>query len=223
MSYKISNDTIRVFSENTSSFIGKTVAIILIIVAIAFGCATLANINEFGSFFCGLFFTFCVLYLAHFMFFHKERIWVDRYAVSFGLAKTKETVKYSSISKAEISADNCLIMYNKSGDIHITADLEHFQNKELQLLVNYLCKKVALSLDSEFARERGIVLPQYAIAEQISITPTRKNDENRSYTEQQNTGTGRRRIVLSEGKSDFQTEDKPDNNTKPRKGRRLEL
>ena len=154
----------------------------------------------------------------------KDSISADKNGINFDLPKTKGNVKFSSVSKAEISEDNCLVIFNKSGKVDTTADLEKFEHDELQLLINFLCKRIALSIDGNVATQKSLKLPEYAVAEQVVTGPTRttaaEETGNVTPTERQTTPSGRQRRIMT---SDKPTGEKGGHKENPYSNRRLEL
>lgn len=177
------------------------------------------SISGIATLIGGPFFILSVLSYAY-----NYKDWISIYEdhIHFGLLNINEEIKIKAISKAVISNDNCLILYDKTDDVDITADLEWFGHAEIQLLINALCKKIPITVEANIMQEKGLLIPEYAISsKQTSHRRTISSDKLKSENKADDKETKRKRIIINNRKLELSenqlSEKKKDNK------RRLEL
>ena len=167
---------------------------------------------------------FFIFHILSYAFNYRDCISINEDHIHFSLLNTNEEVKINAISKAVISNDNCLILYDKTDDVDITADLEWFGYTEIQLLINALCKKIPMTIETDVTQEKGLKLPEYAMTKAFSPTSRKRtvtSDKTKRNTVTDDKEAKRKRVVTNNRK--LELSDHKSTEEKSVNKRRLEL
>ena len=133
-------------------------------------------------------------------------------------------IPYKSISKVRFTDDECLTINNLENDVDNSLDLAYFDNIDIQLMINHLCKNVVIEIDDELSREKGLTLPVFAVSKIIGSTSRRRNissDKPRAENKIENTVSVRKRTITNNRK--LELADNNQSGAKSNSKRRLEL
>lgn len=133
-------------------------------------------------------------------------------------------IPYKSISKVRFTDDECLTINNLENDVDNSLDLAYFDNIDIQLMINHLCKNVVIEIDDELSREKGLTLPVFAVSKIIDSTSRRRNissDKPRAENKIENTVSVRKRTITNNRK--LELDDNNQSEDKSNSRRRLEL
>ena len=113
---------------------------------------------------------------------------------------------------------------NLENDVDNNLDLAYFDNIDIQLMINHLCKNAVVEIDDELSREKGLTLPVFAISKTISSTSRRRNissDKPQAENKIENIEPVRKRTITNNRK--LELADNNQSGAKSNSKRRLEL
>lgn len=133
-------------------------------------------------------------------------------------------VPYKSISKIRFTNDECLTINNIENDADDSLDLSYFDNIDIQLMINHLCKNVVVEIESGIAEEKGLKLPDYAISKDSGSISRRRNvisDKTKEKVVKEDKKTTKNRVVTNNRRLELSEESQ--SKIKSDNKRRLEL
>jgi hypothetical protein len=133
-------------------------------------------------------------------------------------------IPYKSISKIRFTNDECLAINNIENDADDSLDLSYFDNIDIQLMINHLCKNVVVEIESGIAEEKGLKLPDYAISKDSGSISRRRNvisDKTKEKVVKEDKKTTKNRVVTNNRRLELSEESQ--SKIKSDNKRRLEL
>lgn len=131
---------------------------------------------------------------------------------------------YKSISKVKFLDDECMVINNIENDADDSLDLSYFDNIDIQLMINHLCKNVVVEIESGIAEEKGLKLPDYAISKDSGSISRRRNvisDKTKEKVVKEDKKTTKNRVVTNNRRLELSEESQ--SKIKSDNKRRLEL